>query len=411
MQHRGRPRTQQAAAEAPTPDREQVNESINVPESSAHPQPSQSVRPEPTPGPIPGQMEQMAQMLAATLQQPRESGISIERSRKLGAKPYDGSGDPERALSWIETNEEIFQMMGCTEEQRVSYSAFLIKDHAKDWWKAHQRAHPEGVIWAEFKREFTERFFPKSYKDAKVEEFYRLEQGSSLVLEYEKKFLELIRLVPFFAENEQEKINRFMAGLNPAVRTIVTSASHTRYGQLVEAATRVEQSAQTALKSKSQFSQKRSWTGSHQGEASKMAKSGQRPAWSQSRQQSQRPQASQSYVRSSAGSRSQQSWRSRPVCNRCGRSHSGECLQGRTGCFRCGQEGHFMRDCPSAVASSPSEAISIAQGQTSGSRGPDRGGPHTGGATSAWQPSGGAGRGIPHRVQPSRPSRAPTGRP
>ena len=100
----------------------------------------------------------MAQMLAAALQQPRESGISIERARKLGAKPYDGSGDPERALSWIEANEEIFQMMGCTEEQRVSYSAFLLKDCAKDWWKAHQRAHPEGVIWAEFKREFTERF-------------------------------------------------------------------------------------------------------------------------------------------------------------------------------------------------------------------------------------------------------------
>ena len=82
-----------------------------------------------------------------------------------------------------------------------------------------------GVIWAEFKREFTERFFPKSYKDCKVEEFYILEQGSSSVPEYEKKFSELIRLVPFFTENEQEKINRFMAGLNPTVRTIVTSAS------------------------------------------------------------------------------------------------------------------------------------------------------------------------------------------
>ena len=89
-------------------------------------------------------------------------------------------------------------MMGCTEEHGVSYSAFLLKDRTKDWWKAHQRAHLD-VIWAEFKREFTERFFPKSYKDAKVEEFYRLEQGSSSVPEYEKKFSELIRLVPFFA--------------------------------------------------------------------------------------------------------------------------------------------------------------------------------------------------------------------
>ena len=94
-------RTRQAAAEAPTPDREQVDESVNVQESSAHPQPSQSVRLEPTPEPIPGQMEQMAQMLAAALQQLRESGISIKCARKLGVKPYDGSGDPERALSWI----------------------------------------------------------------------------------------------------------------------------------------------------------------------------------------------------------------------------------------------------------------------------------------------------------------------
>ena len=116
MQRRGRPRTRQAATKAPTPDREQVDESVNVPDSCAHPQPSQSVRPEPTPGPILGQMEQMAHMLAAALQQPRESGISIECTRKLGAKPYDGSGDPERALSWIEANKEIFQMMGCTKE-------------------------------------------------------------------------------------------------------------------------------------------------------------------------------------------------------------------------------------------------------------------------------------------------------
>ena len=53
-------------------------------------------------------MEHMAQMLAAALQQPRESGISIERARKLSAKPYDGNGDPERALSWIEAKRRDF---------------------------------------------------------------------------------------------------------------------------------------------------------------------------------------------------------------------------------------------------------------------------------------------------------------
>ena len=77
MQRRGRPRTRQAAVEAPTPDREQVDESVNVPESSAHPQPSQLVRQEPTPGPIPGQMEQMAQMLAAAISSHESLGYRL----------------------------------------------------------------------------------------------------------------------------------------------------------------------------------------------------------------------------------------------------------------------------------------------------------------------------------------------
>ena len=81
-------------------------------------------------------------------------------------------------------------MMGCTEEQKVSYSAFLLKDCAKDWWKAHQRVSYGRSSRGNFQR------------DAKVEEFYRLEQGDFSVPEYEKKFSELIRLVPFFKENE-----------------------------------------------------------------------------------------------------------------------------------------------------------------------------------------------------------------
>ena len=93
----------------------------------------------------------MAQMLAAALQQPRDSGISIQRARKLGAKPYDGRGNPERALSWIEANEEIFQMMGCTEEQRVSYSAFLLKDCAKDCGR-RIREHTQRVSYGRSSR-------------------------------------------------------------------------------------------------------------------------------------------------------------------------------------------------------------------------------------------------------------------
>ncbi|KAH0776590.1 hypothetical protein KY290_008001 [Solanum tuberosum] len=34
-----------------------------------------------------------------------------------------------------------------------------------------------------------------------------------------------------------------------------------------------------------------------------------------------------------------------PSCAKCGRNHSRMCRDGSTGCFKCGQNGHFMREC------------------------------------------------------------------
>ena len=205
-------------------------------------------------------MEQMAQILAAAFQQPRESGASIELARKLGARPYDGTGEPERAYSWLETNEEFFRIMGCTEDQRVSFSAFLMKDRAKDWWRALERRHPEGVAWPMFRQEFLDRFYPHSYKEARVEEFYRLVQGNLSVLEYKKRFSELGRLVPSVFDDEEQKINKFISSLNLNIRPYVTSSSLTRYGQMVDTTIKVEQSMEPTLQPQ-KSGHKHSWTG------------------------------------------------------------------------------------------------------------------------------------------------------
>ena len=35
-----------------------------------------------------------------------------------------------------------------------------------------------------------------------------------------------------------------------------------------------------------------------------------------------------------------------PTCAKCGRNHPGKCRDGSTSFFKCGQEGHFMKECP-----------------------------------------------------------------
>ena len=76
---------------------------------------------------------------------PEESRRSIERAQKLGAKPYDGSGDPEAVWLWLDRVNKIYRVMGCTDDQRVLFSGFLMEDRAKDWWDAMDRRYPDGM--------------------------------------------------------------------------------------------------------------------------------------------------------------------------------------------------------------------------------------------------------------------------
>ncbi|KAL5760554.1 hypothetical protein ACOSQ2_019392 [Xanthoceras sorbifolium] len=102
------------------------------------------------------------------------------------------------------------------------------------------RRHPEGITWADFQRKFKDRFYPKSYKDTQIEEFFRLEQGSLSVVEYEKKFSDLIRAVPFTADNEEQKANKFAVGLNSRIRAYVSSATHRAKGEQVRTKDRAQ---------------------------------------------------------------------------------------------------------------------------------------------------------------------------
>ena len=59
------------------------------------------------------------------------------------------------------------------------------------------RRYLDGMSWDQFQQEFIDRFFPQSHKDSKIEDFFILEQKNMSVSEYEKRFSELVRFVPY----------------------------------------------------------------------------------------------------------------------------------------------------------------------------------------------------------------------
>ena len=88
-----------------------------------------------------------------------------------------------------------------------------MEDRVKDWWDAVGMRYPDSMSWDQFQQEFTDRFFPQSHKDLKIEKFFRLEQKNMSVSEYEKRFSKLIRLVSYIQVVEVLKWKRFLVGL------------------------------------------------------------------------------------------------------------------------------------------------------------------------------------------------------
>ena len=60
------------------------------------------------------------------------------------------------------------------------------------------------------------------------------------VLEHEKRFSELVRLVPYIQVDEVLKCKWFLAGLQYRIRVHLSVVPKDRFGDLVEAALRIE---------------------------------------------------------------------------------------------------------------------------------------------------------------------------
>ena len=257
----------------------------------------------------------------------------IERALKLGAKNYDGTDDPEAAYLWLDKVSEFYAVMGCSDEQKVLFLWFLMASRAKDWLEALKRRHPIGVTWDQVQQAYTDRFYPRIYQDAKIEEFFRLEQRSLTVTEYEQRFSKLMKLVPMIQENEEQKCKRFMAGLNFRFKVHLAWASQNNFGELVEAALKVERTVSVLTQGRPD-SKRGAPDTIHPSTNQSSRKKGKK--WTDGRGLGRGAASSQGFVRSPAapgGGKSSGS--SFPLCPICQRRHLRECRMSMTGCFHC----------------------------------------------------------------------------
>ena len=165
-----------------------------------------------------------------------------------------------------------------------------------------------------------------------------------------------------------------------------------RFGDLVEAALRVEQSTTAMYQSRRESKSKRSAPGTSQQSSGQYSRKRNKGKGYRGRGAGRGAISSQGSVRPPVASSGTQSIP--PVCHICQKRHHGECRRFSTRCFHCGQEGHFIREGPRLIGAETSVAsLASPVPEMSTQKSSERGFPSRGANTAADRGGRGSGRG------------------
>ncbi|KAK9756245.1 hypothetical protein RND81_01G083900 [Saponaria officinalis] len=138
---------------------------------------------------------------------------------------FVGGTDPEAYLEWERKIDRMFDFKDLDDEKRCKYAIFKLSRGASLWFEGvkSQRARAgkaKITSWETLKRKFRKRYIPTTHRLTLYRKIADLVQGKLSVNEYIEEF-ENLALMGEIEESEEQKMSRFLRGLNRNIANFV----------------------------------------------------------------------------------------------------------------------------------------------------------------------------------------------
>nr|ABF95994.1 retrotransposon protein, putative, Ty3-gypsy subclass [Oryza sativa Japonica Group] len=266
---------------------------------------------------------------------------------------FSSSNNPVDALDWLHAVGKKLDTVQCSDEEKVVFAAHQLQGPASLWWDHFQAAQPEGqpITWARFTAAFRRTHVPAGVVALKKREFRELKQGNRSVMEYLHEFNNLARYAPEDVREDEEKQEKFLAGMDPELSVRLVSGDYPDFQRLVDKSIRLEAKHKELESHKRRLANFRNQQGANQRVRYTNPYPGGSSSQQQQQQQPPRPAPRPQFVVRVPQPQQQQNQQGtraprpptptvQPVQSR--RDASGP----QRLCFNCFEPGHFADKCP-----------------------------------------------------------------
>ncbi|GJV90250.1 putative reverse transcriptase domain-containing protein [Tanacetum coccineum] len=214
---------------------------------------------------------------------------------------------------WIEKMESVFNISGCAIENQVKFATCTLLGAALTWWNGQIRTlGPEAyaMTWEVLKKKMMDKYCPQGEIKKLEIELWNLKVKGNNVPAYTERFQELTLICTKFVANETEKVDKYISGLPDNIYGNVKSARPKMLDETIELANDfMDQKLRTYTERQNVAKVYNMGTGEKKPYGGSLPKS--------------------------TGN-----------TNVANTQKGNGAAPKRNGCFECGAQGHFKRDCP-----------------------------------------------------------------